>query len=410
MTLIVVPPELGSEGTGLGLSDADELAVMATTGDQKLLAVYRDGVWSRDPSVLRRAPGGIFPVFSNEHLVGIDATGETVWTAKGLTEPALQTHVIGSDGGITVADVCTSQADAAGCTEYALVGVDTDNGELLWALPGFRLVSAHDNGYLLANDDSIFSPAEMRTLVGSSSTTRPASLSASQQWADPETFRYGCCGESKCLGLSRRRCRHRRQLHTSQRLVPQGRRRRTELRFDPLAGRRAEGVLLHPSGREERVSSLVRGKQANHWRAALARGCDRVDCAMILRSPLRRAMARSARVYDQTVNPDAPNNAHSFMLGMIGHTKRVIEFGCGTGHVTKVMHERGCRVTGLEIDPEAAQQAERYAERILVVDLDLDDFAAKLSGEEFDVALFGDVLEHVRGSARSLAIGSSATS
>ena len=107
-------------------------------------------------------------------------------------------------------------------------------------------------------------------------------------------------------------------------------------------------------------------------------------------------MARSARVYDQTVNPDAPNNAHSFMLGMIGHAKRVIEFGCGTGHVTKVMHERGCRVTGLEIDPEAAQQAERYAERVLVVDLDLDDFAAKLSGEEFDVALFGDVLEHVR--------------
>jgi 2-polyprenyl-3-methyl-5-hydroxy-6-metoxy-1,4-benzoquinol methylase len=118
---------------------------------------------------------------------------------------------------------------------------------------------------------------------------------------------------------------------------------------------------------------------------------------MILLSPLREgAMARSARVYDQTVDPDAPNNAHSFMLGMIGHAKRVIEFGCGPGHVTKVMQERGCRVTGLEIDPEAARQAERYAEKVLVVDLDLDDFAAKLSGEDFDVALFGDVLEHVR--------------
>ena len=91
-----------------------------------------------------------------------------------------------------------------------------------------------------------------------------------------------------------------------------------------------------------------------------------------------------------------PNNAHSFMLGMIGHAKRVIEFGCGPGHVTKVMQERGCRVTGLEIDPEAARQAEKFAEKVLVVDLDLDDYTAKLSGEEFDVVLFGDVLEHVR--------------
>lgn len=107
-------------------------------------------------------------------------------------------------------------------------------------------------------------------------------------------------------------------------------------------------------------------------------------------------MQKSALVYDVAINLDNPNNAHSIALEMIGHATRVLEFGCGPGHVTRALKERGCQVTGLEGDPVAAELAAEHAEHVLVTDFDTDDYAAKLVDEEYDVALFGDVLEHVR--------------
>ena len=63
-------------------------------------------------------------------------------------------------------------------------------------------------------------------------------------------------------------------------------------------------------------------------------------------------------VYDLTVDPDAENNTHAFSLAMIGHNKRVLEVGCATGYFTKVLAECGCKVVGMELDPEAALVAE----------------------------------------------------
>jgi O-antigen biosynthesis protein len=107
-------------------------------------------------------------------------------------------------------------------------------------------------------------------------------------------------------------------------------------------------------------------------------------------------MQKSALVYDVPINLDNPNNPHSIALEMIGHATRVLEFGCGPGHVTRALKERGCQVTGLEGDPVAAERAAEHAEQVLVMDFDVEDYAAKLVGEQYDVALFGDVLEHVR--------------
>jgi SAM-dependent methyltransferase len=82
-------------------------------------------------------------------------------------------------------------------------------------------------------------------------------------------------------------------------------------------------------------------------------------------------------------------------LGMIGSAKRVLEFGCSSGHITGELVRRGCRVVGLEIEADAAA-ANEHAEEVLIVDLDRDDFVGKLRGRQFDVALFGCVLEHLR--------------
>ncbi len=102
-----------------------------------------------------------------------------------------------------------------------------------------------------------------------------------------------------------------------------------------------------------------------------------------------------AFIYEQVVDPEADNNAHAFTLGMVGFNKAVLEFGCASGHVTKALVDRGCRVVGVEVDPAAARAAEAWAEEVVVGHVERDDIWDHLSAEKFDALLFGDVLEHL---------------
>ena len=86
---------------------------------------------------------------------------------------------------------------------------------------------------------------------------------------------------------------------------------------------------------------------------------------------------------------------------MVGSDKRVLELGCATGSVTKVLAQHGC-VTAVEIDPEAAQLAKEWTDEIIVGDLDTIDLRAALGEAEFDVIVAADVLEHLKDPARCL--------
>jgi SAM-dependent methyltransferase len=107
------------------------------------------------------------------------------------------------------------------------------------------------------------------------------------------------------------------------------------------------------------------------------------------------APKQRASRYDFVIDPVGENSAQAMQLRMIGSSKRVLEFGCASGHMTAELVQRGCRVIGLEIDAAAAA-ANEYAEEVLVVDLERDSFVEKLGGRQFDAALLGCVLEHLR--------------
>jgi SAM-dependent methyltransferase len=65
--------------------------------------------------------------------------------------------------------------------------------------------------------------------------------------------------------------------------------------------------------------------------------------------------------------------------------------------MSEVLKNRlGCTVVGVEIDRDAAALAEQHTERVIVGDAEKIDYAAELAGEEFDVVLFADVLEHLK--------------
>jgi 2-polyprenyl-3-methyl-5-hydroxy-6-metoxy-1,4-benzoquinol methylase len=108
----------------------------------------------------------------------------------------------------------------------------------------------------------------------------------------------------------------------------------------------------------------------------------------------------SADVY--TADASLELGSHGIVLRMVGSGRRVLELGCAAGSVTKVFAERGCRVTAIEIDPDAAQLAKEWAEEVIVGDLDVLDLPAALGDATFDVIVAADVLEHLRDPARCL--------
>lgn len=110
----------------------------------------------------------------------------------------------------------------------------------------------------------------------------------------------------------------------------------------------------------------------------------------------------SSEVYREAVDPEATNNPHSYALQMTGSGHRVLEVGCSVGHVTEHLVAAGNTVVGVEIDPKAAAAAERFAERVHVLDLDVTP-VSQVEHARFDVIILGDVLEHLRDPGAALA-------
>jgi O-antigen biosynthesis protein len=103
--------------------------------------------------------------------------------------------------------------------------------------------------------------------------------------------------------------------------------------------------------------------------------------------------------YDFPIDIDNPSNAHGIQLRMMkDEGKRILDVGCHSGLMGSMIKSKlGAEVVGLDFDPAALQVARTRLDRVYDVDLELERWADQLrdKGEgNFDVALFGDVLEH----------------
>ncbi len=81
---------------------------------------------------------------------------------------------------------------------------------------------------------------------------------------------------------------------------------------------------------------------------------------------------------------------------LLGDNQRVVDFGCASGYLAQLLNKKGCIVTGVDINPDAVKVAEQYCKEVIVADLDFVSVTEILPSNEFDVAVFGDVLEHLR--------------
>ena len=93
----------------------------------------------------------------------------------------------------------------------------------------------------------------------------------------------------------------------------------------------------------------------------------------------------------------------SRVVRLAGMDKRVLELGCYSGHMSKILVDRGCDVVGLEMDAEAAAAARNICTQVYEVDLDDDKWVTLLKDQpKFDVVIAADVLEHLRDPGKCL--------
>lgn len=110
-------------------------------------------------------------------------------------------------------------------------------------------------------------------------------------------------------------------------------------------------------------------------------------------SEARSTEARDRYELDIDLSGDS---THARVVRLVGSDRRVLELGPATGHMTRVLKDRGCSVVGIEFDRAMAELAEPFCERVIVGDLDELDLDAELGSDRFDVVIAADVLEHLK--------------
>ena len=90
-------------------------------------------------------------------------------------------------------------------------------------------------------------------------------------------------------------------------------------------------------------------------------------------------------------------SAASYVVQFVGHSKRVLDIGCGPGTITKILALKNqCKVTGLECDPEAIARVTPYCDTVIQADLNSPEWPCCLNRlDRFEVIVAADVLEHL---------------
>ncbi|MEG1700305.1 MAG: class I SAM-dependent methyltransferase [Alistipes sp.] len=84
------------------------------------------------------------------------------------------------------------------------------------------------------------------------------------------------------------------------------------------------------------------------------------------------------------------------ILKWVTPNARVLEFGPAYGYMTRYLREvLHCCITCVELNPDMETPLQRYAERVIIANLDSDAWTSQVEGR-FDYILFADVLEHLR--------------
>ncbi|MGC8514038.1 MAG: class I SAM-dependent methyltransferase [Acidimicrobiales bacterium] len=90
--------------------------------------------------------------------------------------------------------------------------------------------------------------------------------------------------------------------------------------------------------------------------------------------------------YDTDVDISNGNTSHAIVAALVGQAKRVLDVGCSTGYLARILKGNANSVSGVEIDEQAAEQAKPALDRLVLGDVETMDFVENF-GENFGEGL-----------------------
>jgi 2-polyprenyl-3-methyl-5-hydroxy-6-metoxy-1,4-benzoquinol methylase len=119
----------------------------------------------------------------------------------------------------------------------------------------------------------------------------------------------------------------------------------------------------------------------------------RIDVLNSHLTPANQSLTLDSCRYESAIINDRFDRAQ-LLVRFVGNRHRVLELGCSTGYISRLLKQNGCSVIGVEVDLKAARLAANICDQVLVSDLDKSIWTEQIE-ERFDVVLMGDVLEHL---------------
>lgn len=88
-----------------------------------------------------------------------------------------------------------------------------------------------------------------------------------------------------------------------------------------------------------------------------------------------------------------PYEIHHLALSKVGENKKVLELGCATGYITKLLKQKKCIVTAVDADSNAISLVRHIADEAIQADLN-NPQSLKIK-KHYSVVLLMDVIEHL---------------
>lgn len=99
--------------------------------------------------------------------------------------------------------------------------------------------------------------------------------------------------------------------------------------------------------------------------------------------------------YDYTFEPGS-NHSGAYIAELVPKNTSVLEVGAGAGSVSRALIDwNGCEVTAVEIDDASLERLRQICGRVVKADLNDASWPDELGSKQYDVVVFGDVLEHL---------------
>lgn len=96
----------------------------------------------------------------------------------------------------------------------------------------------------------------------------------------------------------------------------------------------------------------------------------------------------------RSFNP-SPHSPHTKVINYIPAGAKVLDVGCSQGYIDEKLKEKGCQITGIEINETLANLAKKYCEKVVVGDVETMQ-NIQLPEKYFDFIIYMDILEHLK--------------